>query len=211
MARHTPATRCAHITAADGRADVARSGVKPTTNPSVMICMEPPRYGFSGLPADEHVKAFRVLVSVFTVADTRCRDVLQGHLRTLMAQPDPNAGRNGAAVTTTPAPTRTAARSSHQPPHANAVTRRQPTTTTTPPIHRRSDTAAHQLNQLPIHQPPPSTVTGPGGRRRPTAPGRGPGWWVLAGGAGAWCYVTAVRPAPCRPGAAGRVSSGPRG
>ncbi|MEU5167560.1 DUF5958 family protein [Streptomyces mutomycini] len=63
----------AHITAADGRAGVARSGVKPTANPSVMICMDPPRYGFAALPADEHVKAFRVLVSVFSVADTRRR------------------------------------------------------------------------------------------------------------------------------------------
>ncbi|WP_051901293.1 DUF5958 family protein [Streptomyces aureus] len=64
----------AHITAADGRAGVARSGVKPTANPAVMICMDPPRYGFSGLPAAEHVTAFRVLVSVFTVADTRRRE-----------------------------------------------------------------------------------------------------------------------------------------
>ncbi|MFF4557717.1 DUF5958 family protein [Streptomyces sp. NPDC001422] len=64
----------AHITSADGRAGVARSGVKPTANPSVMICMDPPRYGFAGLPAAEHVTAFRVLVSVFAVADTRRRD-----------------------------------------------------------------------------------------------------------------------------------------
>ncbi|CAL9279814.1 DUF5958 family protein [Streptomyces sp. SudanB182_2057] len=64
----------AHITAADGRAGVARSGVKPTANPSVMICMDPPRYGFAGLPATEHVNAFRVLVSVFAVADTRRRE-----------------------------------------------------------------------------------------------------------------------------------------
>lgn len=63
----------AHITAADGREGVSRSGVKPTANPSVMICMDPPRYGFAALPADEHVKAFRVLVSVFSVADTRRR------------------------------------------------------------------------------------------------------------------------------------------
>ncbi|MEU7729621.1 DUF5958 family protein [Streptomyces sp. NPDC040724] len=63
----------AHITPADGRAGVARSGVKPTANPSVMICMDPPRYGFAGLPADEHITAFRVLVSVFSVADTRRR------------------------------------------------------------------------------------------------------------------------------------------
>ncbi|MFJ3786878.1 DUF5958 family protein [Streptomyces sp. NPDC090093] len=64
----------AHITAADGRAGVARSGVKPTASPSVMICMDPPRYGFTGLPSAEHVKAFRVLVSVFAVADTRRRE-----------------------------------------------------------------------------------------------------------------------------------------
>ncbi|MGY0460407.1 DUF5958 family protein [Kitasatospora sp. cg17-2] len=63
----------AHITAADGSAGVARSGVKPTANASVMICMDPPRYGFAALPAEEHVKAFRVLVSVFAVADTRRR------------------------------------------------------------------------------------------------------------------------------------------
>ncbi|MEV7526741.1 DUF5958 family protein [Streptomyces sp. NPDC091371] len=54
----------AHITATDGRTGVARSGVKPTANPSVMICMDPPRYGFASLPADEHVTAFRVLVWV---------------------------------------------------------------------------------------------------------------------------------------------------
>ncbi|MGW1139122.1 DUF5958 family protein [Streptomyces zhihengii] len=64
----------AHITAADGRAGVARSGEKATANPSVMICMDPPRYGFSGLPATEHLKAFRVLVAVFAVADTRRRE-----------------------------------------------------------------------------------------------------------------------------------------
>ncbi|MEU0851457.1 DUF5958 family protein [Streptomyces flaveolus] len=64
----------AHVTAADGRAGVARSGVKPTANPSVMICMDPPRYGFAGLPAAEHVNAFRVLVSVFAIADTRRRE-----------------------------------------------------------------------------------------------------------------------------------------
>ncbi|MFJ2787301.1 DUF5958 family protein [Streptomyces sp. NPDC093249] len=64
----------AHITAADGRVGVARSGVKPTANPSVMICLDPPRTGFADLPADEHVKAFRVLVAVFAVADARRRE-----------------------------------------------------------------------------------------------------------------------------------------
>ncbi|MFI8437917.1 DUF5958 family protein [Streptomyces sp. NPDC079020] len=65
----------AHITVADGRTGVARSEVKATANPSVMICMDPPRSGFANLPADEHVKAFRVLVSVFAVADTRRREM----------------------------------------------------------------------------------------------------------------------------------------
>ncbi|MFI8404927.1 DUF5958 family protein [Streptomyces sp. NPDC085463] len=64
----------AHITAADGRAGVARSGVKPTANPSIMICMDLPRHGFAGLPSAEHVNAFQVLVSVFAVADTRRRE-----------------------------------------------------------------------------------------------------------------------------------------
>ncbi|MFF4442610.1 DUF5958 family protein [Streptomyces sp. NPDC001621] len=65
----------AHITAADGRAGVARSGVKSTANPAVMICMDPPSYGFAGLPCAEYVAAFRVLVSVFAVADTRRREM----------------------------------------------------------------------------------------------------------------------------------------
>ncbi|MEU8760158.1 DUF5958 family protein [Streptomyces sp. NPDC048659] len=64
----------AHITAEDGRAGVARSGVKITANPSVMICMDPPRYAFSNLPAAEYVTAFRVLVSTFAVADTLRRE-----------------------------------------------------------------------------------------------------------------------------------------
>ncbi|WP_369009094.1 DUF5958 family protein [Streptomyces sp. WAC06614] len=64
----------AHLTPADGRAGVTRSGVKPTADPAVMICMDPPRYAFWGLPADEHVKAFRVLVRVFAVADARRRE-----------------------------------------------------------------------------------------------------------------------------------------
>ncbi|MFJ8754548.1 DUF5958 family protein [Streptomyces sp. NPDC102441] len=54
---------------------MARSGVKPTANPSAMICMDPSRYGFANLPDDEHVKAFRVLTSVFAVADPRRREM----------------------------------------------------------------------------------------------------------------------------------------
>ncbi|MFI8264668.1 DUF5958 family protein [Streptomyces sp. NPDC085665] len=62
----------------------ARSGVKATANPSVMVCMDSPRYGFAALPADEHVKAFRVLVSVFSVADTRRRQRYCKGMRTRM-------------------------------------------------------------------------------------------------------------------------------
>ncbi|WP_084728747.1 DUF5958 family protein [Streptacidiphilus neutrinimicus] len=62
-----------HVTSAEGLAGVARSGVKSTANPSVMICMDPPRHGFAALPADEHLNAFRVLVAAFSVADTRRR------------------------------------------------------------------------------------------------------------------------------------------
>ncbi|WP_063781222.1 DUF5958 family protein [Streptomyces maremycinicus] len=64
----------AHVTSADGRAGVARSGVKPTANPAVMICMDSPRFGFADLPAAEHVKAFRVLASAFGIADTGRRE-----------------------------------------------------------------------------------------------------------------------------------------
>ncbi|MFE6750785.1 DUF5958 family protein [Kitasatospora purpeofusca] len=63
----------AHLTAADGNVGVALSGVKPTANASVMIRMDPPRYGFATLPAEEHLNAFRVLVATFSVADTRRR------------------------------------------------------------------------------------------------------------------------------------------
>ncbi|MFI1838379.1 DUF5958 family protein [Streptomyces olivaceoviridis] len=69
-----PRSGLAHITAADGRSGVARSGVKPTAYCSVMICTDPPRYGSAGLPPAEYPNAFRVLVSVFAVADTCCRE-----------------------------------------------------------------------------------------------------------------------------------------
>ncbi|MHC3817900.1 DUF5958 family protein [Streptomyces sp. DT9] len=88
----------AHITAADGCAGVARSGVKPTANPSVMICMDPPRYGFAKLPDDEHVKAFRVLVlRVRRRRYSTQGDGLQGHLRARMAPPA-NGSRGAIAA-----------------------------------------------------------------------------------------------------------------
>ncbi|WP_369123200.1 DUF5958 family protein [Streptomyces triticisoli] len=67
----------AHATADDGREGVSRSGVKPTATPAVLIVREPvleSRGTIAGLPPAEHVKAFRVLLATFAVADTRRRE-----------------------------------------------------------------------------------------------------------------------------------------
>ncbi|WP_405883064.1 MULTISPECIES: DUF5958 family protein [unclassified Streptomyces] len=67
----------AHATVEDGREGVSRSGVKPTANPAVMIVREPLPDRMAkiiNLPDSENVKAFRVLVSTFSVADTRRRE-----------------------------------------------------------------------------------------------------------------------------------------
>ncbi|MFL4950509.1 DUF5958 family protein [Streptomyces sp. MMS24-I31] len=66
-----------HVTTEDGRAGLARSGVKATMTPAVLIVREPilEQIGkIAGLPSNEHVKAFRVLLSTFAVADTRRRE-----------------------------------------------------------------------------------------------------------------------------------------
>ncbi|MEV5239806.1 DUF5958 family protein [Streptomyces cinnamoneus] len=67
----------AHPTAEEARASVARSGLKVTANPAVMIQRAPlmERVGrIAGLPADEHVNAFRLLIALFSIADTRRRE-----------------------------------------------------------------------------------------------------------------------------------------
>lgn len=67
----------AHATVEDGRKGLARSGVKPTANPAVMIVREPLPDRMAriiNLPDSENVKAFRVLVSTFSVADARRRE-----------------------------------------------------------------------------------------------------------------------------------------
>lgn len=67
----------AHVTAEDGREGLARSGVKATMTPAVLILREPilQQMGkIAGLPPNEHLKAFRVLLSTFAVADTRRRE-----------------------------------------------------------------------------------------------------------------------------------------
>ncbi|MET9016711.1 DUF5958 family protein [Streptomyces olivaceoviridis] len=98
-----PRSGLAHITAADGRSGVARSGVKPTAYCSVMICTDPPRYGSAGLPPAEYPNAFRVLVSVFAVADTRrretyCKGAADTHGTTCRRQPSSRStGRRGSS------------------------------------------------------------------------------------------------------------------
>ncbi|MEU7640788.1 DUF5958 family protein [Streptomyces sp. NPDC039016] len=67
----------AHITTQDGQTGVAKSGVKPTMTPAVLIVREPiiERMGtIINLPPAENTKAFRVLISAFSVADTRRRE-----------------------------------------------------------------------------------------------------------------------------------------
>lgn len=66
-----------HVTAQDGRDGLASSGVKATMTPAVLIVREPilEQVGkIASLPPNEYLKAFRVLLSTFAVADTRRRE-----------------------------------------------------------------------------------------------------------------------------------------
>ncbi|WKX73555.1 DUF5958 family protein [Streptomyces sp. XD-27] len=67
----------AHATAQDGRDGLLRSGVKTTMTPAVLIVRERilEQMGrIINLPPSEYLNAFRVLLSVFVVADTRRRE-----------------------------------------------------------------------------------------------------------------------------------------
>ncbi|MFJ3027166.1 DUF5958 family protein [Streptomyces tendae] len=67
----------AHATVNDASEGLLRSGVKPTMTPAVLIVREPilEQMGkIINLPPGEYLKAFRVLVSTFAVADTRRRE-----------------------------------------------------------------------------------------------------------------------------------------
>ncbi|MFE9099071.1 DUF5958 family protein [Streptomyces sp. NPDC007264] len=50
---------------------IARSGIRPTYTPAVMLTKW--RFGMAGLPAYELTKSFRLLVALFSIADTRRR------------------------------------------------------------------------------------------------------------------------------------------
>ncbi|MEV8314060.1 DUF5958 family protein [Streptomyces sp. NPDC059900] len=68
-----------HVTADDGREGLARSEVKATMTPAILILREPilEQIGkIASLPPGEYLKAFRVLLSTFAVADTRRRETV---------------------------------------------------------------------------------------------------------------------------------------
>ncbi|MET7354468.1 DUF5958 family protein [Streptomyces mirabilis] len=50
---------------------IARSGIRPTHTPAVMLTKW--RFGMDQLPAYELTKSFRLLVALFSIADTRRR------------------------------------------------------------------------------------------------------------------------------------------
>ncbi len=50
---------------------IARSGIRPTHTPAVMLTKW--RFGMEDLPAHELTKSFRLLVALFSIADTRRR------------------------------------------------------------------------------------------------------------------------------------------
>ena len=50
---------------------IARSGIRPTHTPAVMLTKW--RFGMGALPAYELTKSFRLLVTLFSIADTRRR------------------------------------------------------------------------------------------------------------------------------------------
>jgi hypothetical protein len=67
----------AHVTVNDGRKGLEKSGVKATMTPAVLIVREPilEQVGkIERLPQQEYLKAFRVLISTFAVADARRRE-----------------------------------------------------------------------------------------------------------------------------------------
>ncbi|MFJ5561752.1 DUF5958 family protein [Streptomyces sp. NPDC093250] len=50
---------------------IARSGIRPSHTPAVMLTKW--RFGMAALPAYELTKSFRLLVALFSIADTRRR------------------------------------------------------------------------------------------------------------------------------------------
>ncbi|MEU9110205.1 DUF5958 family protein [Streptomyces sp. NPDC048483] len=62
----------AHPVKEDAAESIARSGIRPTHTPAVMLTKW--RLGMAQLPAYELPKAFRLLTALLAIADTRRRD-----------------------------------------------------------------------------------------------------------------------------------------
>ncbi|MEU6454786.1 DUF5958 family protein [Streptomyces sp. NPDC047065] len=72
---------------------IARSGIRPTHTPAVMLTKC--RFGMAALPASELTNSFRLLVALFSIADTRrrtrhCADGC-GHEWHNLSDPPPDA------------------------------------------------------------------------------------------------------------------------
>lgn len=79
----------------DVPASIARSGIRPTHTPAVMLTKW--RFGMDRLPAYELTKAFRLLIALFSIADGRrralhCADGCGHEWHNLSAQPRPTQG-----------------------------------------------------------------------------------------------------------------------
>ncbi|MGW0632309.1 DUF5958 family protein [Streptomyces sp. NPDC002758] len=61
----------AHAREDDVPESIARSGIRPTYTPAVMLTKW--RFGMDQLPAYELTKSFRLLAALFSIADTRRR------------------------------------------------------------------------------------------------------------------------------------------
>jgi hypothetical protein len=72
---HTLVSFCGQARACeeDVPESIARSGIRPTHTPAVMLTRW--RFGMAGLPAYELTKSFRLLIALFSIADARRRSL----------------------------------------------------------------------------------------------------------------------------------------
>ncbi|MFJ8943316.1 DUF5958 family protein [Streptomyces sp. NPDC102395] len=76
---------------------IARSGIRPTHTPAVMLTKW--RFGMAQLPGYELTKSFRLLLALFSIADTRRRTLYcaEGCSHVWHNLPDPPLDADGSA------------------------------------------------------------------------------------------------------------------
>ncbi|MEU6088090.1 DUF5958 family protein [Streptomyces sp. NPDC047085] len=89
---------------------IARSGIRPTHTPAVMLTKW--RFGMAGLPAYELSKSFRLLIALFTIADTRrrtqrCAGGCSHAWHNLAVTPSPSSSARAMSPLGTTSPTTT--------------------------------------------------------------------------------------------------------